>query len=193
MAKKKGAPENLKPVRTKEEAKTRGRNGGIKSGEVRRAQRDAKSSVRYLLGLAAKGKLAENLKALDLPPEEQTNMAAVQARLFTMAMSGNLDAYVTLMKMGGYEPEEIRKERESLAADTRRNMEVQAKMEALGSDAGNVAINMADEDDFNDVVIYLPDNGRDSALQKKVKPQTGDTESSGTDDSEVTAEEPSGE
>ena len=30
------AKKDLIPVRTKEEAKTRGRNGGIKSGEVRR-------------------------------------------------------------------------------------------------------------------------------------------------------------
>ena len=32
-------PENLDPVRTKEEARKRGRNGGIKSGEARRKKK----------------------------------------------------------------------------------------------------------------------------------------------------------
>ena len=75
---------NLKPYKkgdiTSEEAKKRGRAGGVKSGESRRAKRDAKSAVRYLLDLAAKGKIADNLKELGFPANEQTNMAALQAR-----------------------------------------------------------------------------------------------------------------
>lgn len=98
---------NLKPYKkgdiTSEEAKKRGRAGGVKSGESRRAKRDAKSAVRYLLDLAAKGKIADNLKELGFPANEQTNMAALQARLFTMAMGGNIDAYTTLMRMAGYD------------------------------------------------------------------------------------------
>lgn len=73
--------------------------------------------------MAAKGKLASNLAELGFPVNEQTNMAALQARLFTMAMGGNLDAYTALMRMAGYEPEENRKERESIAADRRREIE----------------------------------------------------------------------
>ena len=61
MAKKGGAPENLDPVRTKEEAKKRGRNGGIKSGEARRNKRDAKNAMNLLLNMAAKGQLKDNL------------------------------------------------------------------------------------------------------------------------------------
>lgn len=34
-----GKPENLKPVRTKEEARKRGKNGGIASGKARREKR----------------------------------------------------------------------------------------------------------------------------------------------------------
>ena len=72
---------NLKPFHkgdlTSEEAKKRGRVGGVKSGESRRAKRDAKSAVRYLLDLAAKGKIADNLKELGFPSNEQTNMAAL--------------------------------------------------------------------------------------------------------------------
>ena len=154
---------NLKPYKkgdiTSEEAKKRGRAGGVKSGESRRAKRDAKSAVRYLLDLAAKGKIADNLKELGFPANEQTNMAALQARLFTMAMSGNLDAYTTLMRMAGYEPEENRKERESIAADRRREVELDAKVAALGAnpEGMSASVNMSDEDGNNDVVIYLPE------------------------------------
>lgn len=153
---------NLKPFHkgdlTSEEAKKRGRVGGVKSGESRRAKRDAKSAVRYLLDLAAKGKIADNLTELGFPVDERTNMAALQARLFTMAMSGNLDAYTTLMRMAGYEPEENRKERESIAADRRREIELDAKVSALGSnpEGMSASVNMSDEDGNNDVVIYMP-------------------------------------
>lgn len=41
--------ENLKPVRTKEEARERGKNGGIKSGEARRAKKTMKEMLDYLL------------------------------------------------------------------------------------------------------------------------------------------------
>ena len=145
-------------IRDSETAKQRGHNGGVKSGETRRANKDARESVRYMLDLAAKGKIKENLKELGFPDDEQTNMAALQARLFTMAMAGNLDAYIQLMKMGGYEPEENRKERESISSDRRRDIEVQAKLEAIGNSGenANIALNMGDEDGHSDVVIYIP-------------------------------------
>lgn len=41
--------ENLKPVRTKKEARERGKNGGIKSGEARRAKKTMKEMLDYLL------------------------------------------------------------------------------------------------------------------------------------------------
>ena len=159
MAKGKGKPENLDPVRTKEEAKRRGANGGKKSGEVRRAKRDAKSAIRYLLDLAPTTTLKNNLKEMGFPINEQTNMAALQARLFAMAMGGNIEAYNTIMKMAGYEPEENRKERESIASDARREKELEAKVNALGGDldGAKMAVNLQDEDDNNDVVIYMPE------------------------------------
>lgn len=40
---------NLKPVRTKKEARERGRNGGKKSGEVRRARKTLKEELLALL------------------------------------------------------------------------------------------------------------------------------------------------
>lgn len=39
MAKRMGSPQNMRPVKTKEEAKERGRNGGIASGIARREKK----------------------------------------------------------------------------------------------------------------------------------------------------------
>ena len=104
MAKKGGAPENLNPIRTTEEAKKRGRNGGIKSGEARRKKRDAKSAARMLLDLPATEALESNLKALGIKEEDYTNMVALMARAFTKAMSGDITAMNFLISMAGSSP-----------------------------------------------------------------------------------------
>jgi hypothetical protein len=144
---------------SREEASKNGRKGGKKSGEVRRARRDAKSAIKYLLNLPPTANLKKNLHEMGFPIDEQTNMAALQARLFALAMSGILDAYNTLMKMGGFEPEENRRERESIETNIRRNMEVEAKVSAIGSPSDGVSASLSinDEDGNDDVVIYLPE------------------------------------
>ena len=72
---------NLKPIKkgdlTSEEAKRRGSNGGKKSGEARRAQRDLKATARYFASLAAKGTLEDNLQKLGVPKDDRTNMVAL--------------------------------------------------------------------------------------------------------------------
>jgi hypothetical protein len=175
---------NLKPIQkgelSSEEAKRRGSAGGKKSGEVRRAMRDAKSAVKYLLNLPPTDKLKDNLKEMGFPVNEQTNMAALQARLFAMAMSGNLEAYTTLMKMGGFEPEENRKERESLSTDRRRDMEVEAKVNALGCgpEGAKVALSFDDEDGADDVVIYMPEIESQESAEVQDEGDSGETEDS---------------
>lgn len=174
MAKKGGAPENLDPVRTKEEAKKRGRNGGVKSGEARRNKRDAKNAMNLLLDMAAKGQIKSNLEELGFKSEDQTNMVALQARLFSMAMSGNLQAYDRVLKISGNDPEENRKERESKAADKRKDDESRARVEALErGDSAPVAGGYGDMDDEEgekeDVIIFLPDNGRMGGPKATVK------------------------
>lgn len=170
MANRKGNPQNLRPpFKSGEEAREAGRKGGIKSGEVRREQaerrKDARAAVRYMLELSAKGNIAKNLKELGVEKNEQTNMVALQARLFTSAMAGNLEAYMTLMKMAGYDPEENRRERESISSDLRRERELDAKITALGTgrDGISTSVSMSDEDGGNDVVIYLPAIEEDDA------------------------------
>lgn len=165
-------------IRDSETAKERGRNGGIKSGEVRRAKRDARESTQYMLGrMVVSENIKNNLKELGIEPGECTNMMALIGRLYAMGMGGNLEALKLLMVLGGYEPEENRRERESLAADLRREKELNAKVEALGQkgDDARVAISMDDEDDNNDVVFYIPQKKTEEECT--VNPESDETPS----------------
>lgn len=106
MAKKGGAPENLKPVRSTEEAKKRGRNGGKKSGEVRRRKRDAQQAARLILNLPVSTDAMENnLKKMLVDEEDFTNRVALFARAFTQAMTGDVKAMQFIIEMAGETPE----------------------------------------------------------------------------------------
>lgn len=151
---------NLKPIKkgdlSKEELKKRQSNGGKKSGEVRRQKKDAREAARYILGLAASGQIKNNLK--DLGVTDANNLEALQARLLVMALGGNLDAYRELMLAAGFNQEENRKERESVASDRRKDLELDAKMTALGSNPDSkVSMSFGDEGGNGGVVIYLPE------------------------------------
>lgn len=170
-------------IRTSEEAKKKGSAGGKKSGEVRREnarrKRDAREAARFILELAATGQLAENLEKLGVETEDQTNMAALQASLFTYAMRGDLNAYMALMKMAGYDPEENRKERESVAADRRRETEIEAKMTALGQnpDGMRTSLSLKDEDGDSDVFIYMPEIASEESceMEEETSQEDGET------------------
>ena len=146
-------------IRDSKTAKERGSKGGQRSQEVQRVKRDAQSSARFMLDLAAKGILDTNLKELGYEENERTNMAALHARLLTMAMAGDLQAYIQLMKTAGYDTEELRKDRDL----ERRISETEARISSIanGDVAGiSYAESTNDDGDSYDTVIYVPDNGR---------------------------------
>ena len=146
-------------IRDSKTAKERGAKGGQRSQEVQRVKRDAQSSARYMLDLATKGVIDKNLKALGYAENERTNMAALHAKLLTMAMAGDLQAYIQLMKTAGYDTEELRKDRDL----ERRISETEARISSItnGDVAGiSYAESTNDDGDSYDTVIYVPDNGR---------------------------------
>lgn len=104
MARKGGAPENLNPVRTKEEAKKRGQNGGKKSGEARRRKRDAKEAAKLILNLPCTEAISKNLKTMSVDEEDYTNRVALFARAFTQAMTGDVKAMEFIVEMAGETP-----------------------------------------------------------------------------------------
>ena len=95
MANPKGNPQNLQPVRTKEEAKKRGAAGGKKSGASRRKKRDARQAIRYVLDMAATGKLDEKLEGLGFDEEDRTNMTGLTVAMMMRAASGDVSAAST--------------------------------------------------------------------------------------------------
>lgn len=88
---------NLKPVLTKEEAKRRGRNGGIASGKARREKADLKKLLNIALtmpikdeGQAGKVKALEELGSLkDIGSTNVTGSTALIARIMQGALSGD--------------------------------------------------------------------------------------------------------
>ena len=149
--------ENLLQNSKKEEKKSRYIKARKKGADTARKKREAKEMCLLLLNLPAKGKLDSNLKELGLEEDDRSNMAALFARLFTIAISGDLKAVEILMKYAGYDPEMLRKEKETAA-----------KIEALKN---GIEARFGDSDDKedNDVVIVLPDNNRDIITSGKIE------------------------
>lgn len=78
---------NLKPVRSKEEARERGKQGGIKSGEVRRKRKTLKEELLALLG-------TENYN-------NKISLAMIKE-----AMNGNVKAFNSIRDTIGEKPVE---------------------------------------------------------------------------------------
>ena len=105
--------ENLKPVRTKSEARERGRNGGKKSGEARRRKADFRRTLNMLL--TAKIDSPEWTPFLESLGLDSTLESAVNAAMIREALSGNVKAYEAIAKYSGQspEPDENRRNREA--------------------------------------------------------------------------------
>lgn len=91
--------ENLRPVRTKSEARERGRNGGKASGKSRRRKADFRKTLNLLLTLDIDDEewapLLRSL-GLDCTLETALNMAMIKKGL-----AGNVKAYEAVAKYAG--------------------------------------------------------------------------------------------
>lgn len=83
--------QNLKPVRSKNEARERGKKGGIKSGEVRAKRKTLKEELLLLL----------ETKAEDKTIQEKISLSLIQE-----ALKGNVKAYETIRDTIGEKPKE---------------------------------------------------------------------------------------
>ena len=98
---------NLKPVtsRTKEEAREISRKGGIKSGEARRAKRDAKKAAEVVLYetlISTKGKQALKRNGIELNTKEDLyGMAGLMAGLLANGMKGDTGSAKLLLELAG--------------------------------------------------------------------------------------------
>lgn len=88
--------ENLKPVRSKSEARERGRKGGIASGEARRQKKNLREALEILL----------EREWTDKKGQTATGTEAITLKLFEKAMKGDLRAYEIIRDTTGQRPTE---------------------------------------------------------------------------------------
>lgn len=103
MANPNGNPQNLQPVKTKKEAKKRGRNGGIRSGEVRRERKKARECMEMILALETKSQKQRDLMTnLGIADEEQKNIMSLMASMFARAVTtGDPAAVRSVLEIAG--------------------------------------------------------------------------------------------
>lgn len=115
--------QNLKPVRTKSEARERGRNGGKASGEARRRKADFRKTLNMLL--TAEIDNEEWKPVLEALGVECTLESALNMAMIKEGLSGNVKAYEAIAKYAGQsnqterddEEQKIRTDRAKRARD----------------------------------------------------------------------------
>lgn len=100
--------ENLKPCRTTEEARERGRKGGINSGKRKKEKRKLKEIAEMLLDMKAPDDIIARFEQLypDLDAKEMTNRLAIVQRLILNALAGDNKAFKLLRDQIGEKPKE---------------------------------------------------------------------------------------
>ncbi len=137
---------NLKPIRTKEEARERGRNGGIKSGEARREKKSMRDTAKTLLAMEVVGENnKKNLQAFGIQKGDQNYQTAVVVRLMQKAlMEGDTSAIRLIGELTG---------------DLNR-------FGVIPEEETNIV-------ELTYPTINLPDNGRDNRRNYELTPQAG--------------------
>lgn len=101
--------ENLKPCKTTEEARERGRKGGINSAKRKKEKKKLKEIAEMLLDMKAPDNVLEKFQELypDLDVEGMTNRLAIMQRLILNALAGDNKAFELLRDQIGEKPKEV--------------------------------------------------------------------------------------
>ena len=154
--------ENLVPVRTKEEARERGRKGGLKSAEVRRQKKTMREMAKGIMETTVSeqmGNVRETLARMGLEENDMTYQAAVVVRLIQKAMvEGDTSAIRVLGELTGElnrfgyvetdDPDVIEMQYPTIIPENGRDA---PKDNVLGPQAGPQTMFMASS---ADIVIY---------------------------------------
>lgn len=99
------ACEDLDPVRSKDEARRRGKVGGIKSGESRRRKRDMRETFSALLDMPlSPGKLSDAKTISGLTGKNVTVAQAIALQMTRKAMEGDVRAAQFVRDTSGQAP-----------------------------------------------------------------------------------------
>ena len=97
--------DNLIPPRSTEEARERGRNGGIASGEARRRKKTMREALEMLLYNGNVPDVTkEMMRAEGIDEEEMTHQMVITRSLIAKAESGDVQAYNAICQMIGEKP-----------------------------------------------------------------------------------------
>ena len=101
--------ENLKPVRSVEEAREKGRRGGIASGKARREKRDRKQMASDLLDLTMQGAGVDKIKKFFGVKDTELNayQVTVLSCLMKAMQKGDANALEKLLKISGEQFAEV--------------------------------------------------------------------------------------
>lgn len=142
----KGNLSNLKLIQSTEEARAKGRIGGIKSGEAKRAKKNIRLITKAILEAQVKNKPAqEYLKSFGLEEQDQNYQALMIARLLDKAL----------------------KETDANA--------IRTLAQIAGIDGGNLLMSDDVAEETIDVYknVFIPSNGRDDYDADYITPQAG--------------------
>lgn len=97
--------QNLRPVRSKEEARERGRKGGIASGKARLAKKHGRELVRALLAMPETDeRLIKEMVALGINPKDISSEVVMHARQIGKAkLKADTMAYKAVQAAAGYQ------------------------------------------------------------------------------------------
>lgn len=109
-------PENVEPyrIRSAEEAREKGRVGGLRSGIARREKASLKEAARLVLSMdSVNPKMNAAMDLMGLDADEKTNAAMVTATMVMMAAEGDVKAYEALSRNMALLDAEAEREREA--------------------------------------------------------------------------------
>lgn len=86
--------QNLRPIRTESEARKKGRNGGIASGEARRGKKSLREAMQILMDTDLTGKDGKTM----------TGTEAMAAKAFQAALKGDWKAWELVRDTSGQKP-----------------------------------------------------------------------------------------
>ena len=98
------AKEDLKPVRTKEEAKERGAKGGKASGEARRRKRKLRELVELFGEMDVSDKARSQMERMGIPEELMTRKMQPVVALYNKANKGDVAAFNAIRDIIGEKP-----------------------------------------------------------------------------------------
>lgn len=145
--------QNLRPIRTTEEAKVKGAVGGKKSGEAKRRKKSMKAAAKLLLSLPAQGDAEKQLVKLGLDPADADNQMLVIAAMFLKAAKGDVKAATFLRDTAGEVPMTERDRADVKYNNSRLNLEKEKIMmseKTRETDSLEIVFKKASEKDEED-------------------------------------------